>query len=880
MLTFVDYFLMINFATKIVFLKHISYIFVLLVLMNVEAVFAQVAPEVDSLSVAAGVDALVVKGDTFAIDPLAGDSLHVDSTAVVLKKEPMFTSRIKYKAADSIKFNIQDRRAYMYKETQINYEDIELKTFKAEVDMVSKILYAKGGRDSLNRYLEAPVFKQGNQVFDADSMSYNFDSKKAIVHRIITQQGEGFMQATKAKRYPDGHIDLGGGIYTTCDADHPHFGLRLSKAKVMPGDKTVFGPAYMELLDIPLYPLFLPFGFFPQNNKQAVSGLIPPSIGMELSRGLSLTNGGYYFAFNEQFDVQIIADIYSTGTWRSNMTSRYIKRYKFSDDLTLSYGVTVSGEKGLDQTKSKQYSIQWSHRQDAKAHPNHTFQGSVNYSSSSYDKQFNYNDISAVTTNTKASSVSFTQRWPNSPFSLSANMRANQNSDGGVTIDFPDFNFRMERIYPFRKKESVGKPKWYEDITLQYDATLKNTLTGHEDNLFSETNLKNMKNGFQHKIPFSINFKALKFFNITPSMNYTGVFYTSQIRKTFYADSTGADTRRGVLVIDTIRGLSYAHALAPSLSVSMNPKFYLTNTYGPNSKVQAIRTVISPTVGISYVPDLSRFFDYSKTYVDGNEIEKRYTIYDHQTVYRVPTMPGQSGAVSLGVNGNVEMKVRSDDSTSNVQSRKIKLINNISATTSYNIFKDTMKLSPINLSANTTIFGLNLNMSGNVSPYKLTPAGNEINQFGPRLTRMSFNTSISLPLNKKDAKKDEKKGETNDDYSYFDVPWNLSLSYGISYDKPRLDGKITQTLSFSGNVNFTSKWSLNFSSSYDFTAKKIASMTPSIQRDLHCWQMSFNFSPFGAYKFYFFKINVKSATLQDLKYEKRKSQSDYLRQSW
>jgi len=839
-------------------------------LVSAGTIVAQDVSVADSLA--------LVAADSIAGVSLIGDSLAVDSMVVVPTKEPPFKARIKYKAVDSVKFNMQVNRAYMYKQTQINYEDIELKAFKTEFDMASKVVYAKGGRDSLNQYMEAPVFKQGNTEYDADSMSYNFQSGKAVIHRIKTHQGEGYMQAAKAKRYPDGHIDMGGGIYTTCDADHPHFGLRLSKAKVIPGDQVVFGPAYMELLDIPLYFLALPFGFFPQTNKEAVSGMIPPTIGMEISRGLSLTKGGYYFAFNDHFDAQIMGDIYTTGTWRSILTTRYMKRYKYSGNLDLSYGVTVTGEKGLDQAKTKQYSVTWNHRQDAKANPHHTFNANVNYSSSSYDRQFEWMNLAATTTNTKSSSINFAQNWPNSPFKLSTGMNVSQtSSDGMVLIDFPNFSFSMARIYPFRKKESAGKPKWYEDIALQYNADMKNTLKGHEDNLISDNNLKNMRNGFQHKIPFSINFKVLKFFNITPSLNYTGVMYTGRLSKTYDPYSNDG---RGAVITDTTRGLFYAHALSPSMSVSMTPKFYLMNMYGPNSKVEAIRTVISPTVSVNYVPDLRRFFNYTETYVDGNGDVKDYQIYQNQGIYSLPLTPGQSGTVSLGVNGNVEMKVRSNDTTSNEQSRKVKILNNISANTSYNIFKDTMKFSNISLSANTTLFGLNLTMSGNVNPYKLSPAGTEINQFGPRLTKMSFNTGISLPLNKNDKKKEDKKENTDDPYLYFDVPWNVSLSYGLTYSKQKFEGDFTQTLNFSGDVKFTAKWSLNFSSSYDFKTKKIAYTQASIQRDLHCWQMSMSFSPFGVNKFYFFQINVKSSTLRDLKYEKRKNPSDFSRGGW
>ncbi|MDR1156491.1 MAG: LPS-assembly protein LptD [Bacteroidales bacterium] len=852
-------------------MKSFLYLFVLFAWVSIDAVTAQEAPIADSLAVSP-VDTPVGK--------LAGDSIAVDSTAMKPKKEPPFKTRVKYKAADSIKIRIQIQQVYMYKESRVDYEDIELTAHKTQFDMASKIVYAKGGRDSLDHYMEAPVFKQGSQEYDADSLSYNFDTKNGIIHRIKTHQGEGYLQAAKSKRYADGHIDMGGGIYTTCDADHPHFGLRLRKAKVIPSDQVVFGPAYMELLDIPLYFLALPFGFFPQTNKTAVSGVIPPSIGMEVSRGLSLTNGGYYFAFNDHLDAQLMGDIYSTGTWRSMLTTRYMKRYKFSGNLDMTYGVSVTGEKGLDLSKTKQYSVQWSHRQDPKANPNHTFQASVNYSSSTYDKEFNYTSSNAYYNNSKNSSVSFSQNWPNSPFHFSTNMRINQTSTNGVTtIDFPNFTFSMDRIYPFRKKESVGKPKWYEDIALQYDASMQNSLTGKDDNLFSEKNMRNMRNGFQHRIPFSINFKALKFFNITPSMNYSGALYTSQIKKTFYPDSSLVNSaQKGVLVTDTIRKLSYAHALSPSLSISMTPKFYLMNRYGPNSRVEAIRTVISPTAGVSYVPNLSSLFNYHEQYTDANGRVIKYSIYDGQPV-STPSSPGQSGSVNVGINGNVEMKVRSDkDSTG--QSRKVKLLNNISATTSYNMFADSMNWNNISLSANTTIRGINLTLSGGVDPYRLSPAGTRINQFGPRLTNMSFNTGISLPLEKKETKKQEGTEGAQDAYSYFDIPWNVSLNYGLSYSKSGFTGNVTQTLSISGNVTLTPKWSLNFSSSYDFKAKKIAYTTATIQRDLHCWQMSMNFSPFGANKFYFFQINVKSSTLRDLKYEKRKSASDFSRNAW
>ncbi|MDR0714332.1 MAG: LPS-assembly protein LptD [Bacteroidales bacterium] len=817
-------------------------------------------------------------------DSIASDSL----SAAKPPREAPFKSRVLYKAIDSMNFFLPEQKVFMYNEGKVEFEKKVLDAYRIQFDMATKIVHADPGKDSADHDIGVPKFVDGSQTIHARSLSYNFNNSKGFIHEIKTQEGEGYLHASKAKRYADGHIDLAGGKYTTCDADHPHFHLALSKAKVIPGDQVVFGPAHMVLLDIPL-PIIIPFGFFPQSNKKAVSGVLMPSIGMEVSRGLSATNGGYYFSFSDHFDATVRGDIYSTGTWKLDVAPRYMKRYKFSGNMNFNYGVTVSGEKGLDRSETKQYSIQWSHTQDAKANPNQTFSASVNYSSTSYDREFNYTNPSMLYTNTKNSSISYRKNWPNTPFRLTANFNHSQSQNSGVemiTFDFPTVAFSMDRIYPFRKKESSGKAKWYEDITLQYDANLKNTLTGKEGDLFTPKNFKRMKNGFQHKVPFSINFKALKFLNITPSMNYNGVLYNSRIRRTYLNDSISSSGQRGIVLTDTIYGLTYAHSLSPSLSISANSKFYLMNIYGPNSKIEAIRTVISPTASINYVPDMSSLFNYYRTYIDNAGREQKYSMYDG-SIFGTPTSPGQSGSVSVGLNGNVEMKVRSDKDTTGI-SKKVKILDRIDARSSYNIFADSMKWSNVSLSASTTIAGINFTVTGAVDPYKLTPAGTRIDRFGPRLTNVNFNTGITLPFSKgqksgeetDNKEKGKTKSSSSNGYDYFNVPWNLTVSYSMNYSKPTFEGKFTQNLNFSGSITLTPKWSLNFQSAYDFDAKKISYMTATIQRDLHCWTMSLNFAPFGSAKYFFFQINVKSGTLRDLKYEKRRTQQDFSINPW
>ncbi len=850
------------------FLKPFLYLFVPVILVCTGNALAQDVTIANHPQIPA--DSVAHASDTAVVDT---SQIHASDTIASPQKEPPFKSRVKYKATDSITFDLVTKEAFLYKETQVNYEDIEITAYETRFDMDTKVVHVYEGKDSIGNPTGVPHYKEGGTIFDAVEFSYNFGTSKGVIQQVKMQQGEGYMHAEKSKRYPDGHVDMAGGKYTTCDANHPHFYLALSKAKMMPGDKVVFGLSHMVLEDVPL-PLFIPFGFFPYTNKKSVSGIIPPTIGMEISRGMNATNGGYYFAFNDHVDATLTGDIYSTGTWGLGLTSRYMTRYKYNGNVNMRYYVNVSGEKGLDQTRSKEYSIRWTHTQDAKAHPNRNFSASVNYSTTSFDKQFNYTSPQNLYTNTKNSSISYRQGWPNSPFRLTANMNHTQNSnDQIISIIFPTASFSMDMIYPFRKKEQIGKRKWYEDVGITYNAELKNTLQGKEGDLFSEKNLKKMQNGFQHSIPLSVNFKVLKFFNITPSLNYRGMLYTSYIDKHYDKDSVSVSGQRGVVVTDTIHKVTYAHSFAPTLSIGATPKFYLTSTSNnPNARIQAVRTVISPEARVSYVPNMDGISpNYYKTYADSTDREYTYSMYEG-SVYGTPSVQGQSGNLSVGINGSVEMKVRSTDSTGTTN--KIKIIDRYDISSNYNIFADSMRWQPINMSASTTILGTNFKLGATVDPYDINLKGTRYNKYNLRLTRVYFDTGLSFPMNKNN-KKDENKNKLNDGYDYFDVPWNVSLTYHVEYNKPAFEGKVTQTLSMSGSVTLTKKWNVGISSGYDFEAKQIAYTNFNITRDLHCWTMSLSFSPFGQYKFFTFLINVKSAMLRDLKYEKRKDARDY-----
>lgn len=849
-------------------------------------------------------DTVLVRQDTAVIDTVQAATEKPTTTEI---DDP-----IDYEADDSLIFDLENDKVYLYGNGFVTYQDIELRAAYIELDRARDVVFAMGTLDSLGKEIGKPVFKDGSESFESKTLTYNFKTKKGIIQGVITEQEGGYLHSGITKKHENSEIHVKNGKYTTCDLENPHFYVALTKAKVIPDDKIVSGPAYLVMADIPL-PIALPFGFFP-NQKSRSSGILIPEYGEERNRGFFFRNGGYYLALSDYFDARITGDIYTRGTWGVSLGSNYRVRYRFNGNLRARYYMNVSGEKELpDYIRKKDYSITWSHSQDPKSNPSRTFNANVNMSSSSFDRNhsFNANDY---LTNTKQSSISYSKRWAGSPFNLSASMNHRQNSQtNSVDLNLPKMNFNMNRIYPLKRKNRTGKSKWYENIELSYKAMLDNQIKTTDSLLFTSAVWDDMKNAFKHDIPLSTQIRPFNSFYVSPSLQYSGVLYSKHIEKRWEENYYDAelDSTYATLITDTIRGLRYAHSYLPTISLGLNPKIYGMYVFkNPNSRIEAVRHVMTPSVSFSYTPDMTGVSpDYYRTVqVDTLGNMREYSLFE-QEIYRTPTLPGRSGSVNIRLSNNIEMKVRSTSDTAQT-SKKVKILENLSFSTNYNLFADSLKWSPITMSGRTRLANkVDLTFGGTFDPYALSEDGRKINKAEltetgklARLTRFNFSINASLNSRAQESpaeepgtrqsmpegipgsklgipmENDEEGGVPQEfytgEYVDFSIPWNLSLRYNYNYTNTGMRKRVTQTFNFSGNVSLTEKWKIGFSSGYDFKSNKLTYTSVNIYRDLHCWEMRLSWIPIGYHQSYSFQINVKSAILKDLKYEKRKSWYD------
>jgi lipopolysaccharide assembly outer membrane protein LptD (OstA) len=871
--------------------KAYSYLFLLTILVLFPGwSLAQVQNQVDST---------IVNNDSTQLN-IIPDSLSNDTLVHKPKKKSEFTSPLNYTSTDSMSYSSEDKKSYLFGEAKVNYQDIEVTADYIDYDFTSNKVFAKGVPDSVGILKGRPNFKQKEQEFTTDSMVYNFKNQRGRTFLTNTKEGDGFLISDVTKKQANGTFHIKGGKYTTCDAEHPHFYLALSKAIIIPNNKIVSGPAHFVMEDVPIYPLFIPFGFFP-NKKKSTSGVIIPTYGENVTRGFYLINGGYYFALSQYMDLKLTGDIYSRGTWGLNTATNYYKRYKFGGSFDFRFKEEKTGEEGYDMTKVRYMYLNWNHHQDAKANPTQSFSASVNYSSTAYDKAFNYYNRQDLITNQKSSSISYSKSWTD--MNLTAGVRHSQvSSTKDVSFTLPDVNFSVNRGYPFRKNSSSGDYKWYENISVSYSASMRNEIKAKEDDLFTRKTMDNMQNGFQHRIPINVNFKFLKFFNFTPGLNYEGRIYTTQVRKSqaSYIKET-QDTSYKVYYekVDTLHQLSYAHGFTPAASLSFNPTIYGMAVFGKDSKIQAIRHVMTPTISLSMTPDIKSLVpNYFRYYNRYNERTKdttrvKYSIYDGN-IYGTPSLPVKSGSISFGINNNLEMKVKSDKDTV-TGTKKIKIIETLNFSSGYNIYAESFKLSPISFSGTTALYKeLRVNFNGTINPYNIDSAGRLVDRYYwknhkgiGRLTNagLSFGYQFQSGKGGKDKEGEKKTGNPDsedkqppkkvEDYAYFTIPWSLSFNYSLNYSKPAFKSQIIQSLSFNGSLSLTKKWQISFSSGYDFQLKQFAYTTFNISRNLHCWMMTIDFAPFGPYRFYSFRIAAISQLLQDLKYDTRKDFYDY-----
>ncbi len=837
----------------------------------------------------------------FETDTISSDTIKIQRPDSLRKEKPTFIEApIDYNAEDSIIGSFDGQKVYLYNNAKITYQQIELTAYFIELDLDTKEVYAEGMIDSTGTLVQKPVFKDGREEFESKTLRYNFESEKGIITDVVTQQGEGFVHSERTKKISKDAFILKDGKYTTCDADHPHFYLHLTKAKVISNNKIITGPAYMVLEDFPIYFPILPFGFFP-NTPTYSSGILVPGYGEENNRGFFLRDGGYYWAASEYFDLAVRGDIYSKGSWAGKLNSNYRKRYKYNGGVNFSYNVNVYDE---DSPKMPQFSVNWNHSQDAKANPNQTFSASVNLSSSGFDKQ---NAISSdrYLQSQKSSSISFSKKFENSPYNLSVNLRHSQNSrDSSITLSIPEMTFSMGKVYPLRKKVRAGSLKWYEKFGVNYTGNLRNSITAHESEVLKKSLARDWKNGIRHNVPISLpSFNLLNHINFSPGFSYNEKWYFKKYDYEYVEDgdfNNFGNIPRTVRV-DTISGLNRVYDYSYSVSAS-------TNVYGmflplnPNSKIKGIRHKMTPSLSFSYRPDFGQEkFGYWKEIKVDTTGNVRYFDINDGGIYGGSPGRGASGAISFSLNNNLEAKVLEtlSDTTQTDEKqkyKKVKIIDNLSLSTSYNLIADSLNLSPISLRARTTVAGVSINMGGVLDPYMTDKNGVKIHKYAwnerkgigkvGRLTsaNLSFGMNFSSKKGKEQADKnreliDEENILPGDyiQYADFNIPWDFGFDYSFNYAGPRRPsekGRITQTLGLRGNLNLTNKWRISANTNYDIQAGQFSFTTFNVNRDLHCWSMAFNFVPFGYMKSYSFTINASSAMLRDLKIQKRQSHYD------
>lgn len=908
-------------------------------------------PAADTLKEAAQRDTVIdinwpdiaahARTDSLAADRLIADSLITDSlaadTAKAQPRKPGIDSPVEYAAQDSIVYDANTGFATLYGKANVKYQDMTLDAAKITMCLDSSLVHAVGLRDTAGVYTEKAVYKQGGDEYQSETMSFNFKTKKGFISNVNTTQGNGYLQSSESKRTDDGTLYLRHAKYTTCDAKHPHFYLKLSRGKVRPGKETIFGPAYLVVEDVPL-PLAVPYGFFPISKKYS-SGFVMPSYGDETSRGFYLRDGGYYWAVNDYFDLKALGEIYTKGSWGASLESNYNKRYRFRGNVYFSFLRTVEGEKNMpDYSVTKSLKIQWTHTKDAKANPNTSFSARVNFASENYERknlESMYNPLS-YTQSTRTSAVSFSKNFPDIGLSISASGNLTQNvRDSSIAVTLPDLSISLSRFYPFRRKRQVGKERWYEKISVSYTGQLSNSITTKESQLFKSNLIKDWRNGMTHRVPIDATFQLFKYINISPSISFRDIMYAQRINRSW-------DAEKQQELRDTTYG--FYNLYDWNLGVSANTTLY--GMYKPvlrlfHGKVIAIRHVFKPSVSFSYAPDFTAArYGYTKTYdridQNGTVTPVKYSPYS-SGLYGYPSGTKQ-GLVTMSVSNNLEMKVKSDrDSTGE---KKISLIDELSGTLSYNLaakerpwsdlstrlrLKLTQKYT-FSLSASFATYAYKFNENGQVVQSDRTEWS--YGRFG-RFQGMSqslsytfnnqtFKKLLNFLTGKKSANSAKKEGDDKDDaeeagdedanvdpdlkkarsggakkkekaktdadgYMAFSMPWSLTVSYGISmYEdrskeinvrRMRYPFSFTQTLNFSGYLRISDGWNISFSSGYDFVQKKISMTTASLARDLHCFEMSASVV-LKPYSSFNFTFRARASELADaLKWEKRSAYS-------
>ena len=857
------------------------------------------------------------------------DSIRLDS--INRKKSGALDAPVTFSSEDSMVYDAKSKVARLYGNSNVKYQNMDLSSDRIQMSLDSSLVRATGTADSTGAISGTPVFTMGQDKYESDTMAFNFKTKKGFIYNVYTEQEDGYLSSQHSKRDSSGVLYLEHGRYTTCAQPHPDFYIALSRAKVRPGKDVVFGPAYLVVADVPL-PLAIPYGFFPFT-KSYSSGFIMPSYGDESSRGFYLRDGGYYFAMSDKWDLKLLGEIYTKGSWGLSVASNYRKRYRYNGSFFFSYQNTKNGDKGMpDYTEQTSFKLQWSHRQDPKSNPFSSLSASVNFASTSYERN-NLNSMynpQSYTQSLRTSSVNWSTSFSSLGMTISGSANLSQNMiDSTVSLTLPDLNISVSRFYPFKRKHMAGKERWYEKISMSYTGQFSNSIDTKEDKLFKSNLIKDWRNAFQHNIPINANFTLFNYININPSFNFTDRMYSNKVMKSWdeQAQTERADTTYGFYNV-------YNWSMSIGASTKMYG-FWVPSKKIFGDKIQAIRHVLTPQVTFSYAPDCgSRYYEtYQKTDADGNVSLVEYSPFENG-LFNVPSR-GKTGSVTFDLSNNIEMKVKSDKDSTGY--KKLSIIDELGFNMGYNMAAKEKPWSDLtvrlrlkwwknytfNLNAVFATYAYELDDNGR--PYVSNHTEYSKGRFG-RFQGLSQNISFTLNPEKlkkwfgggddeEDATEDDNntedddtgiesnvdddmvngqngarkknagKAETDaDGYMKFSMPWSLTFGYGITM-RENTSGKFntktmrypyafTQTLNFSGNIRISDGWNISFSSGYDFENHDLSMTTASLSRDLHCFNMSCSvvLAPYTSYNFSF---RCNAATLTDaLKYDKRSGYSN------
>lgn len=824
---------------------------------------------------------------------------------VVMGGESSLETQVVIVANDSAWNEVKKNIIHLYKGAKVKYQDFELSADYIRLDRNSNLLFASGVVDDNGKYVGRPVVLFSNESPKAvDSLYYNYATQEGKTFGVMTEMDGAFIQARELRKNLYDELSFANGLYSTCDhpEPHTHFGIHISRGLVT--DKRIIaGPSYLVIEHIPIKFIALPFAFFPKTDK-GTSGFLFPSFGDDVTRGFGLRDFGWYFNFNDYWDSEVRGSFYSKGSWEANLRTNYLVNYKYNGGFTFRYALTKVGVEGSENYGSnKDFNVTWNHTQRQEANPGTSFSASVNFGTTSYfqntgaNSTYNYEQLIQ---NTMSSSISYGKVFADGKVNFTSSLSHRQDmANGNVYLQLPTFSLNVATFSPFDSKNRVGEQKWYQRITVGYSLQGSNTLSTGDSTLFTKQTLKEFTNGFQHSIPISLSLNAFKFFQFNTSVNYTERWYLQTIRKGLENELNGYQD-----VTDTVQGFRRAYDY--SFSSGLSTKIY--GMYPKMGKIEAIRHIITPSFNFNYRPDFADpRFGFYREYLNQNGNLAQYSIFEG-AVYGGPSS-GRSMGIGFSVDNNIEAKVRSDKDTTGSGVRKIPILQGLSFSGNYNFAADSLKLSTISFSGRTTLFNqkINLNFNGTFDPYQLDNMGRRVNHFTleegklARLTNFglsfdySFNPDASKSRNGNiDSLRNNMPAMTQEQqealarvsqdpnaFVDFKIPWNLAGSFNFQYFKRfnqelrREKADFSAALNFHGDFNVTPKWKIQFNSGYDFKQRELSLTRFSIYRDLHCWDMSVGWVPFGRYQSYNITIRAKASILQDLKLTKQNSHYTY-----